>query len=93
MNRRGFLQRLIAAPIAALMATTRPVAVAAPVASSQVAPTLQFHPDAFAMVAPPISIRVVRQFEISADRLPTRFDVLYGVATIRPAFAVRVVSA
>ena len=36
-----------------------------------------------------ISMRVVRQYDINADRFPTRIDVLYGYKTIRPQLAVR----
>ena len=36
-----------------------------------------------------ISMRIVRQYDINNDRLPTRVDVLYGYAAIRPQMAVR----
>lgn len=36
-----------------------------------------------------ISMRVVRQYSISDDTFPTRFDVLYGYKTIRPQLAAR----
>lgn len=36
-----------------------------------------------------ISIRMVRQYDINTDYLPTRLDVLWGIATIRPQLAVR----
>jgi hypothetical protein len=38
-----------------------------------------------------ISLRVVRQYTITDDALPTRFDVLYGGAAIRGETACRVV--
>ena len=37
-----------------------------------------------------MSIRVVRQYTINNDALPTRFDVLYGYKTLYRTFAVRV---
>ena len=36
-----------------------------------------------------ISMRVVRQYDINADRFPTRLDVLYGFKAIRPQLACR----
>jgi hypothetical protein len=36
-----------------------------------------------------ISMRVVRQYDINADRFPTRIDVLYGYKTLRPQLACR----
>lgn len=36
-----------------------------------------------------ISLRFVRDYDINNDRMPCRIDVLYGVAAIRPAMAVR----
>lgn len=37
-----------------------------------------------------ISLRVVRQYDINSDHFPTRIDVLYGWATLRPELAVRI---
>lgn len=37
-----------------------------------------------------ISVRIVRQYDINNDRLPTRFDVLYGFKVIRPEMACRI---
>jgi len=37
-----------------------------------------------------LSVRVVRQYAISTDTFPCRFDVLYGARTLRPHLAVRV---
>ena len=37
-----------------------------------------------------INFRVVRQYSINNDALPTRFDVLYGIAPLYPELAVRV---
>lgn len=37
-----------------------------------------------------ISLRVVRDYDINNDRLPTRIDVLYGYNTIRPEMACRI---
>ena len=36
-----------------------------------------------------ISLRLVRQYDINNDRLPTRLDVLFGSAVIRPQLGVR----
>lgn len=36
-----------------------------------------------------ISIRLVRQYDINNDFLPTRLDVLWGVSVLRPQLAVR----
>jgi hypothetical protein len=36
-----------------------------------------------------ISMRIVRQYDINADRFPTRLDVLYGYKTLRPQLACR----
>jgi hypothetical protein len=37
-----------------------------------------------------ISLRVVRQYDITNDRMPCRIDVLYGYSTIRPQMAARI---
>ena len=37
-----------------------------------------------------LSIRLVRQYDINSDQLPTRLDVLYGWSTIYPELATRV---
>ena len=37
-----------------------------------------------------ISLRVVRQYDISNDRMPCRIDVLYGYSAIRPQMATRI---
>ena len=39
-----------------------------------------------------ISMRIVRQYDISADKFPCRLDVLYGFKTIRPELACRILS-
>jgi hypothetical protein len=36
-----------------------------------------------------ISMRIVRDYDISTDRFPCRIDVLYGFRTLRPQLAVR----
>jgi hypothetical protein len=36
-----------------------------------------------------LSIRMVRQYDINADTLPIRLDILYGYACIRPQLACR----
>jgi len=37
-----------------------------------------------------ISLRIVRQYDISTDIMPTRVDILYGYGVIRPQLACRV---
>jgi len=37
-----------------------------------------------------LSIRLVRQYDINSDQLPTRLDVLYGFSTIYPELAARI---
>jgi hypothetical protein len=37
-----------------------------------------------------ISLRVVRQYDINNDRMPTRVDCLFGFSTIRPQMACRI---
>jgi hypothetical protein len=37
-----------------------------------------------------VSMRIVRQYDISNDKLPCRLDVLYGYKTIRPQLACRI---
>lgn len=39
-----------------------------------------------------ISLRIARQYSISADTVPCRIDVLYGYKTIRPQLACRILS-
>jgi len=36
-----------------------------------------------------ISMRIVRQYDISGDKFPCRLDVLYGYKTVRPQLACR----
>jgi hypothetical protein len=36
-----------------------------------------------------ISIRLVRQYDINNDFLPTRLDVLWGISVLRPQLACR----
>ncbi len=37
-----------------------------------------------------ISMRFVRHYDIQTDRMPARFDVLYGYGTLQPDLAVRI---
>ena len=37
-----------------------------------------------------ISMRIVRDYSISADTFPTRIDILYGYKTVRPELACRI---
>ena len=50
-------------------------------------PNLQF---ASRQVHNGMSLRIVSQYDINNDRLPTRIDVLYGYGVIRPQMACRV---
>jgi hypothetical protein len=36
-----------------------------------------------------ISMRIVRQYDITNDKFPCRLDVLYGYKTLRPQLACR----
>ena len=36
-----------------------------------------------------VSMRIVRQYDINADRFPTRIDIVYGFKTLRPQLACR----
>jgi len=36
-----------------------------------------------------ISMRIVRQYDINADKFPTRLDIVYGYKTLRPQLACR----
>ena len=36
-----------------------------------------------------ISLRLIRDYDISTDKFLARFDVLYGYKTLRPQLAVR----
>jgi hypothetical protein len=40
-----------------------------------------------------ISMRIVRQYDITNDKFPCRIDVLYGYKTIRPQLACRLAGA
>ena len=75
--------------------------------STAYAQNLVFHPNAFALVTMPLampagvwgaretynnlSIRVVKDYDISADEEIIRLDILYGVKTLYPELACRVV--
>ena len=39
-----------------------------------------------------ISLRIVRDYDITTDQFPCRIDVLYGWATLRPELACRVLA-
>jgi hypothetical protein len=39
-----------------------------------------------------LSMRIVRQYNISSDTLPCRLDVLYGFKTLRAQLATRILS-
>jgi hypothetical protein len=38
-----------------------------------------------------LSMRIIRQYDINNDRMPTRIDILYGYAAIRPEMACRLI--
>lgn len=68
--------------------------------------SLLFHPEAFTLVTAPlelpgvdfqaretfdnVSMRIVKDYDINSDYVPIRIDVLSGVLTLRPGYAVRV---
>ena len=74
--------------------------------STAYAKNLVFHPNAFALVVMPmampagvwgaretynnLSIRVVKQYDITNDEEIIRLDILYGVATLYPELACRI---
>ena len=76
MTRRGFLARLFAAPVVALAVLRAPVVVQ-PVEGWDVPPT-------------GIAMRFVQNFDIESDRMPHRFDVLYGFGDLTSTSATRV---
>lgn len=78
MNRRGFLARLIAAPVVALAVLRAPIK---PVEWLPAPP----------VVAEPlgISIRFIQSFDMQAAQRVNRLDVVYGVGDLTPEFAVR----
>ena len=39
-----------------------------------------------------VSVRMVTQYQIGTDQEPTRLDILYGWATVRPDLALRIQS-
>jgi hypothetical protein len=80
MTRRGFLARLIAAPVIAMTVLRAPLHLEPIGGWPELAPSAQTG----------ISIRFVRDFVIDADRMPNRFDMLYGMANLSPEFALRV---
>jgi hypothetical protein len=45
--------------------------------------------DEWLQCSPGFSLRIVRDYDINADRLPTRCDILYGYKTLRPQLACR----
>jgi hypothetical protein len=70
MNRRAFLTRVAAVPLAV---AALPVAKAA-------APPLAFSSEAFARACDPnLSTRWVRQYDVHALQQVSRLDILYGI--------------
>lgn len=78
------------------------------VASKAYDNSLAYHPQFAAFVAPPldlpgtnfearetmdgISMRIVKDYDITNDRIITRLDIQYGSALLRPEWAVRIAS-
>lgn len=95
MNRRDFLARVMAAPVAAALAAHlpvsapvhRPIDIETPRKSG-----LLFHPDAFAFVAPPVSMRYVTHYNVQSGVPVHRLDILYGMGCIAPGTIVARVS-
>ena len=78
ISRRGFLARLVAAPLIALTVLRPPVRA-------------HWLDDLSAVPAETgISIRFIRSYDIAASSMVNRLDVLYGVAALTPEFALRV---
>lgn len=75
MNRRSFLRRLCAAPLAAAAAVVALEHLPAPRAPRRAG----------------VSERFIQQYEV--DGHVTRYDVIYGVGTLRSDMGVRVWSA
>jgi hypothetical protein len=77
--------------------------------STAYAQNLVFHPNAFALVAMPLampagvwgaretynnlSIRVVKDYDITNDEEIIRMDILYGIKTLYPELACRIIGA
>lgn len=78
MNRRSFLQRIGAAAVALTLARHLPGIAPAP---------LRFAPEAV-----PISVRHITRWDEATASEIHRIDIVWGVSTLRPEFAVRVVS-
>lgn len=78
ISRRGFLTRLIAAPIVALTVLRTPI-------------EYDWLGELRALkAADQISMRYVEQFDIATTGAVNRLDVLYGFATFQPDFVVRI---
>jgi P22 coat protein - gene protein 5 len=82
ISRRGFLARLVAAPVIAL------TVLRAPARQGWIDDLISFKPVSQESLG--ISIRYIQQFDVTADHNVTRFDVLYGVANLSPELAVRI---
>ncbi len=78
LSRRGFLARLVAAPVVAL------TVLRAPVKQHWIDDLISFKPEETG-----ISIRDIQQFEAASGSI-NRFDVLYGFANLTPEFVVRI---
>jgi hypothetical protein len=78
ISRRGFLTRLIAAPVIALTILRAPIRA-------------HWLDD---LIASPsetgISMRFIQSFDVTTASAVNRLDVLYGVATLQPNFIIRV---
>jgi hypothetical protein len=88
--------------------TSATAAISIVTASKNYDNSLAYHPQFAAFVAPPldlpgtnfearetmdgISLRIVKDYDITNDRIITRLDIQYGSALLRPEWAVRIKS-
>jgi hypothetical protein len=88
--------------------TSATAAISITTASKNYDNSLAYHPQFAAFVAPPldlpgtnfearetmdgISMRIVKDYDITNDRIITRLDIQYGSALLRPEWAVRIKS-
>jgi hypothetical protein len=78
VNRRAFLKWMLAAPaIAATVDVEQLLWMPTPMVTVPAMPTVMFNGHTFT------SLRLVKQYDVFTDRMVSRMDVLYGVATVQ----------